>query len=270
MTGMPMPSAGKIAFTETGSGAPLVLLHGWSLSRKVWYAQEPFFARSRRVVTVDLRGHGDSSPAESWSLEEAASDIAALFHRLELRDAALAGWSLGAQVAIASVPLLRDRLERLVLISPTPKFCASDDFPHGLPPSHPAGLALKLKRRYPEALAGFFHSMFDHRGGNTDEASAAERVLQGAPLPDRDSLLLALDTLAGSDLREAVPLLDIPTLIVHGTLDRICPPGASEWLARNIPDCRLEMIAETGHAPFIEKPDVFNCIIEGFLEEVRR
>lgn len=99
-----LETSGSVAlhYDEAGEGFPLVFIHGWAMSGNVWAYQRPLAERFR-VITLDLRGHGKSSPASSYAFGDFASDVALLFDRLGLRRAALVGWSLGAQVALESI-----------------------------------------------------------------------------------------------------------------------------------------------------------------------
>jgi pimeloyl-[acyl-carrier protein] methyl ester esterase len=80
------------------------------------------------------------------------------------------------------------------------------------------------------------------------------------------ALAHALDTLIDTDLRERVPSLALPALVIAGTRDALAPAAASEWLARALPDARYAPIAGAGHAPFLSHPDAFAAAVEGFLD----
>jgi pimeloyl-[acyl-carrier protein] methyl ester esterase len=222
---------------------------------------------ARRVVALDLRGHGASGGAGPFTLAELASDVVALLERLDLRRAVLAGWSLGAQVALAALPAVRARVAGLVLASGTPRFTNGDGWTDGLPAQSVEVLAHRVRRDPARALARFFEGMFAE--GELDLASRARiGALRAAiPLPHPAAAEAGLAILAGADLRAGLPAIDLPALILHGDRDPICPPGAGRALAAAIPTARLALLDGAGHAPFLSRPAAFTAALAPFLAE---
>jgi len=257
-----------IHYEEEGSGFPLVFVHGWAMSGEVWTFQKPLAERFR-LITVDLRGHGKSSTATGYAFADFAADLAALCDHLGLERFALAGWSLGAQVALEAVPLLGDRVAALVLVAGTPKFTAGDGWPHGLPAMEARGLGLRLKRAYDATLGEFFRQMFTEGELTPHQYQRIVReVVIPRPLPDPGAVQAALATLAGGDHRQILSSMAAPTLVIHGDRDAICPPGAGRFLADTIPGARFLSLAGVGHAPFLSRPGIFNGEVGRFLPEV--
>jgi pimeloyl-ACP methyl ester esterase len=257
---------GTLHHEDAGAGAPVVLLHGWSLSSAAFADELAFLSRGRRAIAPDLRGHGRSAaPPSPFGLEDLARDLAALFDALALDRAVLLGWSLGALVALAAAPLLRARLAALVLVSGTPRFTAGDGWPHGLPARSVEGLALRVRRDAPRAVARFFDGMFVD--GELDDAGRARAEALRAAIPPADpaALLSGLDVLAREDLRAGLAALDLPVLLLHGDRDPVCPPGASRAMAAAIPGARLVELAGAGHAPFVSRPGPFRDALASFL-----
>lgn len=257
---------GTLHHDDAGAGRPVVLVHGWSLSSAAFAEETAWLARDRRAIVPDLRGHGRSSPPRApFGLADLARDLAALVDRLALERAVLLGWSLGAQVAIAAAPLVRRRLAALVLVSGTPRFTEGEGWPHGLPARSVEGLALRVRRDAPRAVARFFDGMFVE--GELDGAgrARAEAVRAAVPAADPAALLSGLDVLAREDLRAALPALDLPVLLVHGDRDPVCPPGAARATAAAIPGARLALLPGAGHAPFLSSPAPFRDTLASFL-----
>ena len=258
----------EIYYEETGQGRPLVMLHGWAGSGRLWRFQEEL-ADSFRLIIPDLRGHGRSiAPTEGFSLDDLVNDIVTLFERLELIDAILLGWSLGSQIAIAAFPRLREWLAGLILVGATARFTATDDYPHGLQATEPRGMGLRLKRDFTGTMDDFFRSMFAKGELNPEqEGRIAREILAEGRLPAPKAAHAALAILASTDLRERLPEIDRPVLIIHGSADAVCPPGAARYLAERLPDARLVEIAGAGHAPSLSRPDQFNAILREFLRK---
>ena len=78
----------------------------------------------------------------------------------------------------------------------------------------------------------------------------------------------ALKALVESDLRSLLPEISVPVLLIHGADDKICLPGASEFMSSQIPGASLEILDNTGHAPFLSRPERFNSLITGFIKSL--
>lgn len=249
---------------DAGQGAPVVVLHGWSLSSRFILDAILACAQGRRVVALDLRGHGGSSPA-AYALSDLAGDVADLFQHLQLERAVLLGWSLGAQVALASLRLLGRRVERLALVSATPRFTAGDGWSHGLPARTLEAQRRLVDRDSARAAARFFEGMFVP--GEVDEVARtrAAALRDEIPVPGRAALRDGLAVLATADLRPALASVEPPTLLVHGEHDPVCLPGAAFAMADAIPDAGLVTIPGAGHAPFLTRPAAFRAALAPFL-----
>ncbi|RII27373.1 MAG: O-methylpimelyl-ACP methylesterase [Geobacter sp.] len=261
------PSGVSIHYEESGSGQPLVLVHGWSASSSFWRFQEPL-AESCRLISVDLRGHGrSSSPVSGYGLTDLTDDLITLFDALSLQDAVLLGWSLGSQVVLSAFPHLRERLAGLVLVGGTPRFTLAEGYDHGLPPSEPRGMGTGIRRDFQKTMGGFFRRMFapGELSREQENRIAREIVIPGR-LPEPFVALATLDILTTADLRGMLPSVDRPVLLIHGAADVICPPSASRYMAEHLPHPRLVELAGTGHAPFLSRPEEFNLILSGFME----
>jgi pimeloyl-[acyl-carrier protein] methyl ester esterase len=263
MVAMPAQGGSPRHCRDLGQGRPLVLLHGWCMSAAVWEPLHPL-AGSCRLLLPDLRGHGSAPAAPAFGLEELVADVAALFRELDLRDAVLGGWSMGALAALAAMPLLRERLAGLVLLGGTARFTETEGYPHGLPDRELWGMSARLRRDYSGTLERFVRGMFAD-GELSPEAvdRIVHRLLAGAP--PRESALSGLQVLAAADLRPVLETLDRPALILHGEEDRVCPPAGAAYLAAQLHRARLVMVSGVGHAPFLSRPELVLREVVTFL-----
>ena len=265
------PDGTSLSYSAAGRGRPLIFLHGWAMSGRVWHFQAEAFAPAWRVIVPDLRGHGRSnlSAAGGMAMADYAADLAILCTELDLSGATLVGWSMGAQVALEAFPLLRERLAAMVLVGGTPRFTAAADYPHGLPATEVRGMALRLKRDHSRTMGEFFKAMFAEGElvGEQYQRVVREIVIPGRQ-PAPEAALRALEALAGADERRLLSLVDRPVLLIHGAQDTICLPGASRYMAAELPAATLEILAGCGHAPFMSQPAQFNRLLEAFLERV--
>jgi pimeloyl-[acyl-carrier protein] methyl ester esterase len=265
MPSLQRDDAVQLHLETIGSGPALLAVHGWSRSGLDLSSLAARLAPRRRVACLDLRGHGRSSPGR-FDLEALSADLAAAAEALELSRAILLGWSLGAQVALAALagqPALRARVAGLVLLGATPRFTEGDGWPHGQPARAVEGLALRVRRQPARAYGRFLDDCF--APGELDEAGLARlEPLRRAPAPHPGCALAGLDLLGATDLRPLLPRLDVPTLVIHGEADAICPPGAGRHLAAAIPGARLLALPGAGHAPFLSREAAVAEALEDF------
>jgi pimeloyl-[acyl-carrier protein] methyl ester esterase len=258
----------RIHYEDLGAGAPVLLVHGWSLASGIFADLAAGLVRAgRRVIAPDLRGHGRSTPAADGSFAAHARDLAALAGALELERTAVVGWSMGGQVALEAWTSLAGRAGALVLLSATPRFTVGDGWPHGLPAQAVEVLAHRVRRDPGRALARFFDDLFapgERQGATRDRAAALRAAL---PAPDPASALAGLAALAAADHRPALPTVRVPALVIHGEADPICLAGAARAAAAALPAARLALLDGAGHAPFLSRPAEVERLVAGFLRE---
>lgn len=261
----------RLWYEEKGSGIPLLLLHGWCMTSSVWQFQLDALATDYRIIAPDLRGFGKSCMIkDGCNFDAYVSDIAALVERLELSQLILAGWSMGAEIAVMALKTLNAAVSGLVLISGTPSFSQRDGFPYGLESQESEGMALKVRRNINRAFTGFINNMFTP--GELDKSEVTEKVnsiLSSLPIPDASVALKSLKSLAETDIRTFFHEIDIPVLILNGDRDIICLPGASQWMADILSTRSTHIVfTGTGHAPFLTMPDKFNSCVKDFIRKL--
>src|SRR6185369_786306 len=254
-----------IAYSDHGEGIPVLFLHGWMMSRRVWSFQEPL-STLFRIITIELRGHGDSREPE-FSYDNCINDISELLAHLKIDRAVITGWSMGAQIAIRFYSIMGRKVSGMILVGGTPCFCKQSDCAFGVPKSEVRSMARRLKRDYASTAGDFFKAMFSEGEINkADLVRIASRAV--GRLPDYPVAASALKVLIDSDLRSLLPEISVPVLLIHGTDDKICLPGASEYMSSIIKGASLELFADTGHAPFLSRPDRVNSLITGFVQSL--
>lgn len=256
----------RMWYEDLGSGTPLVFIHGWCMSSSVWKCQQDRLSETFRIISVDLRGHGQSSlPEDGFSIDGCVLDLAELLEYLSVTGAILVGWSLGAFVAVETIVSHRGRFAGLVLVGATPCFVSTEEFPHGLSALEVAGMLKKVERNIERALAGFKPLLFS---ATECETSEYKTVLDSVQIPSTATALQALQALTEADMRSKLPLVDCPVLVIHGDTDRICLPQASRYISEHIAASELLTFPECGHAPFITQCDSFNEHLKQFLGRI--
>jgi pimeloyl-[acyl-carrier protein] methyl ester esterase len=248
-----------------GQGPELLLLHGWGLHGGVWDTLMPRLTPHLRVTRIDLPGHGRSRSAPMpHSLTELTLQTMAAVPP----GAVVLGWSLGGLVALEAALRMPQRMRGLILANTTPRFIASEEWPHAMPPEQLREFADGLAQDHQETLRRFLSLQV--RGDESARASLRELrdALFAHGEPDTASLATALEILKDSDLRLKLQDVSIPTLVLAGGYDRLTPAAASEYLARHIPEARLEVFAKSAHAPFISHADEFVSAVLDFMREL--
>lgn len=254
-----------ISFSEHGSGAAVLFLHGWLMSKRVWHFQLPL-AATLRLITLDLRGHGRSDDT-GFSYAACLNDIETLLDYLAIEKVVIVGWSMGSQIAIKACGQLQERISGLLLAGGTPRFCNAPDYSAGLPLNEARGMAIRLKRDYHGTCGQFFSSMFSEtEKSSLNLQEIAARTV--ATLPSLRIALAALQELTNSDLRQLLAKITIPAQLLHGADDRICPSEAAEFMTSHLPDASMQLFPFAGHAPFISAADMFNGEVYRFVRKV--
>jgi pimeloyl-ACP methyl ester carboxylesterase len=261
--------------TGQQGGQPIVFVHGLSGSWQNWLEQLPAFAAERRVVTLDLPGFGASPmPAQPISIAGYARLLDVLLSELGIDAAAVVGNSMGGFVGAELAISFPQRVERLVLVS------AAGISTYGEPHVARTLPAMRRLQRILAASTAWFASKSDAvavrprlreaalglvvaHPGRLPAPLAAEQ-LRGAGKP---GFMQALQAVVEYDIRDRLPEIACPTLIVWGDRDRLIDVGDADVFAELIPNSRKVVFEDTGHMAMLERPPAFNALLEDFLAD---
>ena len=257
--------------TEPASPTTVLFVHGLSGSWQNWLENVPHFARTHRVVALDLPGFGHS-PMPPWRISIEA--YGRLVHRfcdaLEIGDCAIVGNSMGGFISAEATAAQPDRFEKLVLVSAAGVSSArlrrrpAETVARMMTGTAPLLLRLQERgMRRPRLRSATFKGLFHHPDLLRREL-LLEEFHNGTGRP---GFLSAVQGLVGYDILDQLDDVEVPTLIVWGRNDRIVPPQDAVDYGRHLRNSRTVIFDDTGHVPQLERPVRFNRILETFLAE---
>lgn len=225
----------------------LALVHGWGMNARVFDALAARLAADFEVRALDLPGHGGRAAPADNTLQGWADDLV----RQLPDNAILLGWSLGGQVAMRAALDHPHKIARLVLLASTPKFVAGEGWEHGMAPADLQDFGAALLADPQATLLRFLSLQTRGMNGQKTLLQQLRQSLLAAPAASREALAGGLAILHDTDLRAELPLLMLPTLVLHGALDTLTPPAAGAWLAEALPATRHIGFPRAAHAPHL-------------------
>jgi pimeloyl-ACP methyl ester carboxylesterase len=244
---------GRIRYDVTGSGLPALLLtHGFGATSSMFRPNLAAASAGNQVVTWDILGHGGSDyPAdpERYGADSALADMAALLTALGVERAVLGGHSLGGYLSLGFALRYPERVAGLVLIDTGPGF--RNDAARADWNDRAHRTAGRLEE---QGLAALGSSAELHSGEHRDASGLVHAARQ--TLTQRDSHVL-----------EGLPDIRVPALVIVGAQDKPFL-AAADYMAAKIPQARKTVIPDTGHAPNVSQPAIFNAELRTFLDEI--
>lgn len=250
-----------LAYNDQGSGLSIIFLHAFPLNRTMWAEQEKAFSSQFRVVTIDLRGHGESdAPLWRYTLDQAADDVIGLLDHLSIRQAVFVGLSMGGYVLFALYRKYADRVKGLVLADTR----AQADTAEGKEARFQ--MAQTAYQKGPSAIADIMIPKLLSPATVQTKPGLVRHVR--AMIVGNQISGIAGDLMAMAERPDSVTLLKhitVPTQIIVGELDLPTPPSDAKLMADLIPNARLAIIPAAAHLSNLEKPDTFNNIVSEFV-----
>ncbi|MFQ1002331.1 alpha/beta fold hydrolase [Modestobacter sp. SSW1-42] len=256
----------RLHYQEQGAGRPLVLLHGWTFSGRFFDRNIDALAEGARVVTVDLRGHGDSDkPEHGYRVARLARDLLDVLQTLDLQGATVLGWSLGCPVIWQYLELFgRHRIDRAVFVEQTPRQYLGVDWPWYHAQCFDDAALAAMQAQVAADPAGQDRQQLQTimRTQPTD----AERELllaEMAKCPPRVRNAVMADH-TRHDWRDLLPTLDLPTLVCVARQDAVFDWRGPAWVGEHVPGAYTEYFEESSHALMFDEPERFNRVVAGF------
>mgnify|MGYP006281661993 CR=1 FL=1 len=251
----------RLYYDEQGRGAPLLLIHGLGSSSRDWFKQVDYFANRYRVLRVDLRGHGRSErPPGPYHIAQFARDVAVCLRRLDAAPAHVVGLSMGGMVALqlaADAPHLVRSLVVANSVADTRLQTWGDIWFYV---SRRLTVQLLGMRRVGRLLAG---RLFP----KPDQESHRREFIKRWAQNDEQAYVWSVDAIMGWSVWDRLPSISASTLLVSSDQD-YTPVAAKNRIAARMPNAELAVVDDARHALPVEKPDVFNALVDDFLRRV--
>jgi len=261
-------------YVDIGEGPVVLMIHGLSGCWQNWLENIPFFARDHRVIAIDLPGFGESEmPAKDITISRYGDTVDALLEELGIDTVRLVGNSMGGFIGAELAIRYPQRVERLVLVAAA-----------GLSVEHVRTQRKDGLRHRAENVAFFNIGWMASRSPAVARRSRLRSALlllvaaHPKRLPPELTYELvhgsgkpgfndALDALCSYPIRERLPEIECPALIVWGTKDRLVPLKDAAVFEELIEDSRKFIYKDTGHLTMLERPARFNRDVHEFLQE---
>lgn len=276
--------AGKLSVNVQGSGAPLVLLHGWGLNQAIWFPIREQLAQQFTVYTIDLPGFGESTwQRGNENFQHTCARVAEQLISSIGKPFCLVGWSMGGLIATQIALDYPTYVQRLVCVASSPCFVARPDWPEqnasaacAMPPGEWPGIKKETLEAFRYQLTTDFRKTLERflavqalgSPAAREEIKTMRALLAERSEPHPDALVAGLRWLAEVDLRSDLRQLHVPSLRIYGRRDSLVPITASEAIAHYLPNNGQHPSVHFGasaHAPFFTEPAMFVEQLQQFL-----
>jgi pimeloyl-ACP methyl ester carboxylesterase len=240
----------KIHYEVAGEGPALILTHGYSSTAEMWDGQIAPLAKDFKVITWDMRGHGQSDyPDDLAAYSEAATvaDMAALLGAVGAKDAVVGGLSLGGYMSLAFHRAHPERTRALLIVDTGPGY-KNDQARE----AWNEGAIRRAERFEAEGFGDLSKASAEVRLARHRDASGLARAARGM-LTQRDARVI-----------ESLPAIAVPAVVIVGANDTPFL-AASDYMAAKIPGAKKVVIPDAGHSANIDQPEAFNAAVLGFL-----
>ncbi|HSX96767.1 MAG TPA: alpha/beta fold hydrolase [Streptomyces sp.] len=239
-----------------GDGVPLVFVHGWTANRHRWDHQVAHFAGKRRVIRLDLRGHGESRGAGVRTIEELAGDVLALLDHLEVERFVLVGHSMGGMISQTITLAHPERVERLVLVNSIGRMTYSRG----------RGLLMAVSTRVPFKL--FVAANIQRAFAPGHPREEIRGYIRASAATPREVVMTLYGAMRAFDVLDRLGEISTPILLVHGYHDIQLPVSQMLRMAKACQDAEVRIL-DAGHELPVEKPAELTATLDRFLTGAR-
>lgn len=257
----------RLHYRDEGQGRPLVMIHGWTFSGRFFHRNVPVLSEHARVITLDLRGHGDSDkPDHSYRIARLAADLRDVLQALDLEDATVLGWSIGCPIIWSYLELFGTaRLRDAIFVQQTPRQYYSPEWKYGHAACYDqAGLAETIQKLTLTPEAFDRQNLVDCCSSALSDEERAMLLGEMAKSPAHARAAMMEDHTV-HDWRDVLPHLALPALMMIAEKDAVLVPEGPSWVADHMPNCRALRFSDSSHMVFIDETEKFNRAVLEFI-----
>lgn len=255
---------GLLHYESVGRGQPVILLHGWINSWDVWRDSMIALAQTRayRVYALDFWGFGDSAKGprtepSTFRISSYVDMVHQFMNTLGMQKAPIFGHSMGGTVALQMALAHPERVEKVAVVG-------SPIMGNSLNPFLRLagyGSIAKLIWRYPIILHSIMRILLAK-----DSKKVRLMISRDVQRTTIESFFRSIGDLRDTDLRAALPTLELPTMGIYGVNDNIVSPENADLLSQSRHDTQITMMQHSRHFPMIDEPELFLQALHGFLK----
>ena len=245
-----------------GKGRPIVLIHGWGMSGKIWEEFSKLMISNYKLYIIDLPGMGKSEIIEPYKIDNLIKKI-----NEEIPEkVTIIGWSLGGQIAMKYCLKYPENVKNLVCISTTPCFIKKLGWEFGVSINFFSKFKKNLLNNWQKTLRKFFLLQTQKDEDKEITLKRLENDFMDEQPPTKDGLEKTLEILEKVDIRKDIKNINIPTLIIGGKQDTISDYKASIWMKSKIKESEIFIFDSAGHIPFINYQRECFQLIKKFIK----
>lgn len=244
----------------------ILFIHGWPLNHNMYeYIVENFASKGYRCIAMDLRGYGKSDkPYTGYDYDRMANDIRHVIEALKLNNITLMGHSMGGAISTRYMSKYSGYgVSKFCLLSAAvPKWVQNENWPYGYTKEQVDTLIDNFRNDRPKSIRDTSESFFYQFTSQGILDWFFDMCLEAAGWSTVNSLFALRDEELFNDLGN----IDVPTLILHGTHDKVCPYSFAQYMSQHIQNSTLVPLTEGGHGAFYECRNEINEELEKFIQ----
>jgi pimeloyl-ACP methyl ester carboxylesterase len=268
----------NLFYRDKGTGFPVVILHGLYGCSDNWMYISRILSEKYRVIAVDCRNHGNSPHSDTHSYPEMVTDLAWLFHELEIEKAHLLGHSMGGKTAIAFAADYPENISSLAVVDIAPKNYLK---------TTSSGVQFEMNKRLMDVLINLDLTLFSNRNEieRAFERVVPEKFIRGFILKNlkrtgsgyewkinvpvlKQNLIHLFSDVDIADYEDRLPMANYPVLFIRGGLSDYIQEEDYPIIRKMYPQAIISTIEGATHFLHAEKPDEFVEIYLNFLKTV--
>lgn len=253
----------QIALEYSGTGEPLIMLHGIGGNRTNWWDQIQFFQNKYRAIAWDARGYGDSDDFEGdLNFEDFPKDLTAVFDHFQLETAHIVGLSMGGRIAMRFAALYPNKVKSLCLVDTHLGFQKMD------------------KKTREDFIASRKEPLLSGKETKDIAPAVAESLCSSKAIPGakakfiesmshlhKESYIKAIESSVNDDRFDEYHKIKSPTIVIVGEDDKLTPLDMAIEIQKNILGADLSVVPNAGHLSNFEQPNSFNTVLATFLSK---